>query len=31
MMKADGLDEAIIGVGQQFDKPDKRLNGWSLM
>ncbi len=23
MMKADGLDEAIIGVGQQFDKPDR--------
>tara|TARA_R100000234_G_C4983049_1_gene171918 strand:+ start:37 stop:258 length:222 start_codon:yes stop_codon:yes gene_type:complete len=22
-MKADGLDEAIIGVGQQFDKPDR--------
>ena len=23
LMKADGLDEAIIGVGQQFDKPDR--------
>ena len=23
MMKADGLDGAIIGVGQQFDKPDR--------
>lgn len=23
MMKADGLDKAIIGVGQQFDKPDR--------
>ena len=22
-MKADGLDDAIIGVGQQFDKPDR--------
>ena len=23
MMKADGFDEAIIGVGRQFDKPDR--------
>ena len=23
MMKADGLDDAIIGVGLQFDKPDR--------
>ena len=23
MMKAEGFDEAIIGVGQQFDKPDR--------
>tara|TARA_R100001530_G_C4277323_1_gene144678 strand:- start:423 stop:647 length:225 start_codon:yes stop_codon:yes gene_type:complete len=23
MMKADGFDDAIIGVGRQFDKPDR--------
>ena len=23
MMKADGFDGAIIGVGRQFDKPDR--------
>jgi len=23
MMKAEGFDKAIIGVGQQFDKPDR--------
>tara|TARA_Y100001938_G_scaffold151147_1_gene246560 strand:- start:7162 stop:7398 length:237 start_codon:yes stop_codon:yes gene_type:complete len=23
LIKADGLDEAIIGVGLQFDKPDR--------
>ena len=23
MMKADGFDDAIIGVGRQVDKPDR--------
>ncbi len=23
MMKAEGFDEAIIGVGRQFDRPDR--------
>ena len=23
MMKAEGLDSAIIGIGEQFDRPDR--------